>query len=231
MGPRLGAADANVAQAFHVSTTTELAPSDPAGGFNSDIDPEKTPGFELGVKGLLWQRVFYDLVLFDLRLDQVTVPFDEGGPLIFRDAGEVRRRGVELAFSALLRPGLDLRASYTYADYRYADFDVTSSPVVTEFDGRREPNTPRHSVGAELRAEHPGGLYAALSLRHFSDIEIDDANTAESRGAPLSDLRVGWDVQRERAASSPYPKTPGSPSAVAERAWATFDAAIRSSWQ
>lgn len=195
---------ANVARAFHVPTTTELASSDPSGGFASGIDPETTLGFELGAKGLLWQRVFYDLVLFDLHLDNVAVPFDEGGPRLYRDAGEVRRRGVELAFSALLRPGLSLRASYTYADYRYSDFDVTSGPVVTEFDGRREPNTPPHSVGAELRAGHPDGVYAMLSLRHFSDIEIDDANSTESPGATLSDLRVGWAVERDRATLEPF---------------------------
>jgi iron complex outermembrane receptor protein len=195
---------ANLATAFRVPTTTELAPSDSAGGFASDIDPEKTLGFEIGAKGLIWERVFYDLVLFDLRIDDVAVEFDEGGPTLFRDAGKVRRRGAELAFSVLVHPGLSLRASYTYADYRYVDFDVVEGGIVTELDGRHEPNTPKHSVGAELRAEHPSGLYGTLSLRHFSDIEVDDANSAESQGATLSDLRVGWEIERGVATFEPF---------------------------
>jgi iron complex outermembrane receptor protein len=32
-----------------------------------------------------------------------------------------------------------------------------------------------------------------LGLRHFSDIEVDDANELESSGATISDLRVGYD--------------------------------------
>ncbi len=195
---------ANLATAFRVPTTTELAPSDAAGGFTSDLDPERTLGFEIGAKGLLWERVFYDLVLFDLRIDDVAVEFDEGGPTFFRDAGEVRRRGAELAFSALLHPGLSIRASYTYADYRYTDFDVVEDGVVTDFDGRREPNTPKHNVAAEIRAEHPSGLYGTLSLRHFSDIEVDDANTAQSCGATISDLRVGWEFERGVATFDPF---------------------------
>ncbi len=195
---------ANVATGFRVPTTTELAASDASGGFTSDLDPERTLGLEVGAKGLLWERLFYDIALFDLRIDNVAVEFDEGGPPLFRDAGEVRRRGAELAFSALLRPGLSIRASYTYADYRYTDFDVTSGPVTTEFDGKREPNTPKHSIAAELRGEHPSGIYGTLSLRHFSDIETNDANCAESSGATLSDLRVGWRLERRDTIFEPF---------------------------
>ena len=195
---------ANLSTGFRVPTTTELAASDTRGGFSSDIDPERTLGLEVGAKGLLWERLFYDIALFDLRIDNVAVEFDEGGPPLFRDAGEVRRRGVELAFSALLQPGLSVRASYTYADYRYTDFDVISGPVTTEFDGKREPNTPMHSVGAELRGEHPSGVYGTLSLRHFSDIEVNDANCAESSGATLSDVRVGWRMERSGTIFEPF---------------------------
>ncbi len=195
---------ANLLTGFRVPTTTELAGSDASGGFASDLNPERTLGFEVGAKGLLRDRFYYDLVLFDLRLDDVAVPFDDGTVPQFRDAGKVRRRGLEFAFSALLRPGLSLRASYTYADYRYVDFDVIDGPVTTEFDGRHEPNTPDHSIGAELRAELPSGLYCVLSLRHTSDIEINDANSAESQGATLSDLRVGYEIERGGATLEPF---------------------------
>ncbi len=195
---------ANLATGFRVPTTTELSSSDAAGGFTSDIDPERSVGLEVGAKGLLWDRVFYDFALFDLRIDNVAVEFDEGGPALFRDAGEARRRGAELAFSALLRPGLSVRAAYTYADYRYKDFKVISGASTTEFDGNREPNTPMHSIGAELRGEHPSGVYGTLAFRHFSDIEVNDANCAESSGATLSDVRVGWLLERRDTILEPF---------------------------
>ena len=186
---------ANLATGFRVPTTTELSPSDANGGFSSDLDPERSVGLEVGAKGLLWERIYYDLALFDMRIDDVAVEFEDAtGQSLFRDAGEARRRGVEFAFSASLTPGLSMRAGYTYADYRYKDFKVIGT--TTEFDGNREPNTPKHSVTAELRGELPSGVYGTLALRHFSDIEVNDANCAESSGATLSDARVGWQLER-----------------------------------
>ena len=183
---------ANLASAFRAPTTTELAPVDSAGGFLSDLDPETTRGLEIGAKGLLGQRLAYDVAAFDLQLRNVAVPSETpSGDDVFRDAGRVRRRGLELALSALLHPAWTARVAYTYADYRYRDFETPQG----RFDGRREPNTPEHSVSAELRFDSPSGWFAVLSLRHFSDIEADDANTAESRGATLAGLRAGRDME------------------------------------
>jgi iron complex outermembrane receptor protein len=182
---------ANWATAFRVPTTTELDAV--GGGLDERIDPERSAGFEAGAKGLVGERLFYDVALFDLRVRDALIPFEVGGDTFFRNAGEVRRRGVELALSALLHPRVTLRASYTYADYRYHDYDFVdvSGMSVEELDGKREPNVPRHLVGAELRYEHPTGVYAVLALRHFSDLEANDENSAESAGATTSDLRVG----------------------------------------
>ncbi|MCE2391345.1 MAG: TonB-dependent receptor [Proteobacteria bacterium] len=192
---------ANLASAFRAPTTTELAPVDSAGGFLSDLDPETTRGLEIGAKGLLGQRLAYDVAAFDLHLRNVAVPFETPtGDDIFRDAGRVRRRGLEVALSALLHPAWTARVAYTYADYRYRDFDSPGG----RFDGRREPNTPEHSVSAELRFDSPSGWFAVLSLRHFSDIEVDDANSAESRGATLAGLRAGRDFDYRGRTLRPF---------------------------
>lgn len=195
---------ANLATGFRVPTTTELRAAD--GSYSSLIDPEKTLGLEIGAKGVIAERLFYDAALFDLRIRNVAVPFEDGSGLtLFRDAGEVRRRGAELGLSWLVRRGVSVRASYTYADYRYTDYKfVDMFGAITDNDGRREPNTPMHSANAELRLEHPSGLFAVLSLRHFSNIEVNDANTANASGATLSDVRLGHDFQRGGATIQPF---------------------------
>ncbi len=194
---------ANLGSAFRVPTTTELAPDDAAGGFQSDLEPESTLGLELGAKGALGGGLAWDLALFDLRLRHVAVPFDDGmGNTLWRDAGESRRRGVELGVSARLGRDLSTRVGYTYADYRYVDFD-TGAPG-GDLDGRREPNTPQHAASGELRWQHPSGWFAVLSVRHFSDIEVDDENLLESDGATLSDVRVGYDWRVERWLVRPF---------------------------
>jgi iron complex outermembrane receptor protein len=186
---------ANLLSAFRPPTTTELALPG-SGGFQDDLDPERSRGVEVGVKGRLGERLFYDAAAFYLRVRNAIVPFEDlTGRTLATNAADVRRLGVELGLGARLRPGLELRAAYSFADYRYRDYDRVSlaTGAVRDFDGNREPNTPRHHLSAELRYEHPAGAWVVLGLRHFSDIDVDDANDLESSGATVSDLRVGYD--------------------------------------
>lgn len=205
---------ASVSGGFGVPTTTELRPVGLAGGFDSDRQAERSLSLELGAKGVIGDRVVYDLTLFDIRINDALVPFSVGGEQFFRNAGEVRRRGVELALSARLATGLTARASYTYADYRYRDFDKISTAMsvttVSDLDGKREPNVPMHAAGAELRYESPGGMFAVLALRHFSDLEVNDENRSsdgthlESDGTTLAELRVGYRYERGSLSVEPF---------------------------
>ncbi len=197
----------NLSTAFQVPTTTELRPPDQAGGFDSDRKPERSLGAEIGAKGRLGQRMYYDVALFALKVRNALVPFqDLAGDTFWRNAGELHRRGVEVALSALLRPGVTTRIGYTYADYYYHDYDTVSlaTGAVQSFDGNRQPNVAKHDLGAELRFEHPSGLFSVLSLRHFSDLEVNDANTAESSGATISDARFGYAWRRSGFVITPF---------------------------
>ena len=195
---------------FGVPTTTELRPVGGAGGFDSDREAERSLSLELGAKGILGDRIVYDVALFDIRLNDALVPFSVDDEQFFRNAGEVRRRGVELALSARLAAGLTARASYTYADYRFRDFDKVSDVTVSDLDGNREPNVPMHAAGAELRYESPRGIFAVLALRHFSDLEVNDENRAddgthlESDGTTLAEVRVGYRYERGALSVEPF---------------------------
>ena len=205
----------NVSSAFEVPTTTELRPRGQIGGFDSVLDPERALGFELGAKGLIAGRLFFDLALFQIHVDDALVPFEDNSGTFFQNAGEVRRRGVELAASAELLPGLSVRGSYTYSHHEYLDFDKLSftdtngdgiDDVVTvaSLDDREEPNSPRHQAGAEIRYEHDSGFFGSVSLRHFSDVEVNDENTLESDGATVSDARMGFTWQAQSLMLKPY---------------------------
>ncbi len=198
---------ANYDSGFQVPTTTELQSPEADGGFQADFDAEKTTGVEVGAKGLLWNRVYYDVALFALRVRHVAVPYENAaGITFFRDAGESHRRGLEFAFSAWLTEGLSARGSYTYASYRYHDFDsvdLGSGDVVSQ-DGNLEPNAPVNVAGLELRYEHPSGFFAIGSLRYFSKLWVDDANTATAPAATTSDLRLGWELRRGDLVVEPF---------------------------
>lgn len=194
---------ANLLSSFRPPTTTELAP-DPTlgGGFASDLRAERSRGLEIGARGRLAERLFYDIVLYTLRIRDAIVTFDPGvGPLRARNAGDIRRMGFELGLGARLGAGLETRLAYTWSRFRYRDFGV--SPTV-DFGGNREVGTPRQRLNLELRWRHDSGAWAVLSLRHLSDIPVDDANTLESPGRTLSDLRLGFDWRRAHALWRPF---------------------------
>jgi len=198
---------ANYDTGFQVPTTTELQSPSLDGGFQADFDAEKTAGVEVGAKGLLFDRLYYDVAVFALRVRNVAVPYeDAAGITFFRDAGESHRRGLELALSAWLADGLSVRGSYTYASYRYHDFDSVDlgSGAVVSQNGHLEPNAPVNVAGLELRYEHPSGFFAIGSLRYFSKLWVDDANTATAPGATTSDLRVGWSLRRGDFVVEPF---------------------------
>lgn len=205
----------NVSSAFEVPTTTELRPRGQIGGFDRELDPERALGFELGAKGILGGRLFFDLALFQLHVDDALVPFEDNSGTFFQNAGEVRRRGVELAASAELLPGLSFRSSYTYAHHEYLDFDkrtftdtngdgVDDLVSVASLDRRDEPNSPRHQAGCEVRYEHDSGFFSSVSLRHFSDVEVNDENDLESQGATVSDARMGFSWGLDSLVLQPY---------------------------
>jgi len=187
---------------FQVPTTTELRPADAIGGFDGGRDAERAVTYEIGMKGALGSSLFYDVALFDIRVRDVLVPFqDASEETFFQNAGRVRRRGAELALSCNLTPYLSLRGAYTYADYRYADFDPDN---LVDLDGNREPNVPMHVASLELRYDRPNSFFATLAIRHTSDIELDDANQNETDGAITTDLRVGMHLRRRELEIDPF---------------------------
>jgi iron complex outermembrane receptor protein len=186
---------ANYSTSFQVPTTVELRPPAEPAGFNSNLDPEKSNAFEVGAKGGFGNRFFYDVAFFYLRVRDAIVPFGAGADTFARNAAKVHRHGIEAAFSAYLGRGVSVRSSYTYAHYKYHDYD---SPLLAggSADGNWEPNIPRHAFGGELRWKSPSGAFAEISLRHFSDIEVNDDNSARSDGATISNVRAGFEWRR-----------------------------------
>jgi iron complex outermembrane receptor protein len=148
--------------------------------------------------------VLYDVALFQIGVRDALVVDD---PTIqsFSNAGRVRRRGIETGLSVILLPWLSARAAYTWADYRYVDYDrVDALGAPVEFDGDREPNTPVHSFGVELRADHLSGLWGTVGVRATSDIEVNDANTAQADGATILDVRAGYSLRLGALELAPF---------------------------
>src|SRR5205807_921658 len=139
----------NAGSSFETPTTTELANRpDTAGGFNPTLAPQHAMTYEVGMRGgALVGRVTWTAAVFqaDVR-DELTSYEVPASPQrrFFRNAGNTRRRGVEVGAEVSLVGGVTWSGSYTYADYRYRHYSFSPDTSRTfVLDGRAFPGLPQ----------------------------------------------------------------------------------------
>ncbi len=189
---------ANAATAFETPTTTELANRpEEAGGFNPDLDPQRTLSYEVGARGAVG-RVGYQLAAYQAQVENALIPFEVlnvPGRTFFRNAGSALHRGVEASGWVRAGRGLTLQLSYTHTDAVFRDYEVRG----TRHDGNRVPGVALHRAEAILRYDTPGGFYLWIEGRYASSTPADDANSEFAPAYSLLDLRLGherWPVRR-----------------------------------
>ncbi len=189
---------ANVSTAFDSPTSTELAArEDGQGGFNPTLDPQRTLTLELGARGrVLGGAVSYEVALFDAASRDAIIQYGEvGGRAFFRNAGRTRSRGAELGVMATVLPGLDLRAAFTHADYKFTEYRIpTGVPNEADtLDGNFMAGVPANVLRFGLRAERRG---FSLDVDHTlqSGLWANDLNTVrvDGWGSGQLNARLGW---------------------------------------
>ena len=199
---------ANVATAFETPTTTELAnrPTG-AGGFNPDLQPQRTVSVEAGAKARLAGWAWVEAAAYRARIEDALIPFEvEGAPgrVFYRNAGSARHRGVEAAAVLTPLPGWTARAAYTWTDARFGRYVVNGDDRA----GNRVPGVAPHRLDVALLAMPARGPFAGVDVRYVSATPVadDDAEgRLESPAYTLVDLRGGWEGLRIGTASlSPF---------------------------
>ncbi|MCP5057044.1 MAG: TonB-dependent receptor [bacterium] len=192
-----------ISTSFETPTTTELADPEGSGGFNTSLEPQTALGYELGVKGLLPGRLRYELVVYDIDVDDELVPFEVASMperRFFRNAGESSRRGVEAALAVEPHPGLTLSLAYAHSDLR---FDRYRTPA-GRFDGNRIPGAPRNQFHAEIAFRHRSGFFVSWDALYVGHIYLNDANTAKDGSALVSNLRLAWPLHAGHLRITPF---------------------------
>lgn len=180
----------NVATALETPTTTELVnrPGG-AGGFNPELEPQRSLGLEVGARGRLGDRVEYELVLFRNELDDELVPFEvpeAPGRSFFRNAGSSEHEGWEAAVTAHLEAGLELRGAWSRTDARFVDYRVGDD----DFSGNRVPGLSPNRVEGRLAQERTR-WYWAVDAEWNDEVSVNDANSEAADAYALLDLRAG----------------------------------------
>ncbi|HEX8907191.1 MAG TPA: TonB-dependent receptor, partial [Longimicrobiaceae bacterium] len=196
----------NLATSFQTPTTTELAnrPSG-AGGFNPDLQPERTTSVEAGAKGRRG-AAWAELAAYRARVRDALIPFEvEGFPgrQFYRNAGRAVHRGIEASAGAEPLAGLTLRAAYTYTDARFGQYVLGG----VDLSGNRVPGIAPHRVEGTVFWSRGTGPFAGVDVRHESRTPVADTDSAGRFASPAYstvDLRGGWtELRLGRLRASP----------------------------
>ena len=178
---------ANYATAFETPTTTELAnrPTG-AGGFNPELDPQRTRSVEAGVRARM-RRVRFELTAWTARTRDALVPFEvptAPDRQFFRNAGSTVAHGTELAAAARLPGGIDASLAWAWIDASFDEFSVDG----TSFAGNALPGIAPYRIDASL-ARRGDAWMVALEATHNAAVPVNDANDAEADAWTTLDLR------------------------------------------
>ncbi len=188
----------NAGSNFETPTLSELSANPGgAGGFNRDLQQQKSLSLELGARGWLLPAQFrYEASVFHIRLKDEFVPYELPqfpGRIFYRNAGESSRNGIELGLGATLPGSIHAYLNYTYSDFQFTDYQLDS----LDFAGNRQPGAPRHLAWLELRYQPSEGFFGVLTHQMTGSQFADDANTVEVEASHLTNMRLGWFFQFE----------------------------------
>ncbi|MFP4623352.1 MAG: TonB-dependent receptor family protein, partial [Gemmatimonadota bacterium] len=178
---------ANVSTSFQTPTTTELVNRpDGGGGFNPDLDPERTVGYEVGGR-LRRQRgsisLAAELVGYRATVSDALVPFEvpaAPGRSYFRNASESLHTGLEAAVTAVTSATrATLALTLTRAEF------VEYSVDQRAYDGLLVPGVRPWTVEVLLSRDLGREFRLSVDWRATGDMHADDANTLSDSGRPL----------------------------------------------
>lgn len=198
---------ANVATVFETPTTTELANRpDGAGGFNPDLNPQRSVTGDVGARGRVG-RFTFDVAAYHTSTHDAIVPYNEiAGRTYYRNAGSTRTRGVEAGLTMTLRPGLMLLGTWTFTDAKFVNYRVPGTAAIDTLDGHQLAGLPRSVARLGLQGALGHGFSIDIDQAFASAMYADDANKIRIDGwsAGVTGARLAWRGSSGRIALAPF---------------------------
>ncbi|MBK0001512.1 TonB-dependent receptor PqqU [Erwinia sp. S38] len=185
---------ASAGRGFETPTINELSYRSTSGsetGLNLGLKPATSDTFEIGSK----TRIGYGLLtaaIFQTNTDnELVVDKSQYGRAVYKNAGETRRRGLELGFDQQFAQDWRLKMAWTLLDATYRNETCSSSGSCTPA-GNRLPGIARNMGYASLEYAPESGWHAGADIRYLSRIQADDANDAQAPSYAVTSLNTGY---------------------------------------
>ena len=186
---------ASASKGYSPPTLAEVRSSDNI--INNNLKAEAGWNYEGGLRYAANNRRFFvDATLFHFQLKNAIVRrLNSNNIEYFINAGGTKQLGAELqtAWWLLKLPptqflnGLQLRNSYTYSHFRFADFKNAQQ----DYSKNRLTGVPNHTLISSLEFNLKKGFYTFVQHNYTSAIPLNDANTFFAKNYHLVDLRAG----------------------------------------
>ncbi|WP_205624977.1 TonB-dependent receptor PqqU [Pantoea rwandensis] len=179
---------------FETPTLNELSyRSLSQSGLNLDLKPATSDTVELGTKKRIGNGLITAAIFQTDTSNEIVSAGSSEGRSIYKNAGETRRRGLELGLDQEFGYDWHLKAAWTLLDARYR----SNAFGTDSCDGNRIPGIARNMAYAGLAYAPDQGWYAGGDVRYMSDIAADDENDVKAPSYTVFGLNSGykWLVQ------------------------------------
>jgi iron complex outermembrane recepter protein len=185
-------------QLFRPSAATSAAAAQALTQSSLGLQAIKVNQIEVGVKGLLGKKIFYDLSIYDLVKHDDILTFRDTASNFTQvvNAGKTAHRGLELGAGAEFAPRLRADLAFSYAKHTYTSW-LTSGG---DFSGKEIESAPRVISNMRLTWSPKADAHVQLEWVRIGSYWMDAANTTKYPGHDLFNLRAKWPVARDVSA-------------------------------
>ncbi len=179
---------------FETPTLNELSYRSAAQtGLNMDLKPATSDTVELGTKKRIGNGLITAALFQTDTQNEIVSDSSYEGRTSYKNAGQTRRRGLELGLDQQFGENWQFKAAWTLLDARYR----SNACGTDSCDGNRIPGIARHMAYAGLAYAPEQGWYAGGDVRYMSDIAADDENDVKAPAYTVVGVNSGykWLVQ------------------------------------
>lgn len=164
-------------------------------GLNFGLKPSTSDTVEFGSKTRIGNGLLTAAVFQTDTKNEIVVDESSNGRTSYKNAGQTRRRGLELALDQQFAYDWRLQLAWTLLDARYRD-DVCGDSQCSADNkvpsGNRMPGIARNMGFASFAWAPPEGWYAGAEVRYMSDIQVNDENTEQAPSYTTVGLNTGY---------------------------------------